>query len=240
MKTITNHLTTVLSLTVSLLTLSSTSVTASILANYSFPAGSWESSVTEPNTDISIASSGNSSGVLVSAGAQNLYYQFAIQHNKAEAIASDYYAAFTLTPDAGYRVSYSELSFNYGGSFGNSVGEPSYQANFFIRSSLDGFSSDLTEFSYTVPGLPDEMTPEFLVLDLSSHAEFQFIDEAVTFRIYAFTDNFVGSAFTHLARPRLDNIVLEGTVGAIPEPATAALLMAVTLAGVVVWIRRRR
>jgi hypothetical protein len=67
-------------------------------------------------------------------------------------------------------------------------------------------------------------------VDLSG-ADFQGKSE-VTLRLYVYDDLNQGSSYL-----RFDSISLDGTVTAIPEPATCALAMSVALAGLV--LRRR-
>lgn len=208
---------------------------AATLIQYPFTGGSRVSTAVQPNTTVSNAVSGNAS-VLVSASSSNLYYEFSSQQNKQGAIDLAYYVAFTLTPDAGYGASYSQLSFAYGGTGWNV--SASYNANFFVRSSLDGYTSDLASFAYTVVGTPTNQTPQTYNLDLSSLGSFQGASEPLTFRIYSYTDNF-SAAFNSLGRPRVDNIVLQGEVAAVPEPATVALL-SLGIAAIAVRKRFRR
>lgn len=217
---------------------------SAILISYPFTGGSAASTVTDPDTTNSNILGGNAK-VAISGSAANLYYEFpdeSGQKDKDQAIADGYYAAFTLAPHSGYTASYSNLSLNYGGSYNNtgSVTAVSYQANFFIRTSLDDYASDVVSFSYAVPYLSGAThTPQLLNLDLSTLAEFQNVEEAVTFRIYGFSDNFIGSTFNVSARPRVDNVVLQGEIAVIPEPETGALLI-VSLVYIVAFRRRTR
>ncbi len=218
---------------------------AATLAHYPVSAAPpLNSSTTDPNITASAIGNittpaNNGNAAVMYSSSQNIYYNFLSQLDKDQAISANYYTAFTLTPDEGFMVSYSQLSFNYGGSFG--VTGASVDANFFVRSSLDGFTSDLTEFTYTIPSLAGGgNVPELMELELSSLSQFQDVATPVTFRIYAFVDNFMTpNNFNSSARPRIDNILFEGSVNAIPEP-TSAILLLTALTGMTVFSSHRR
>lgn len=203
------------------------------LAHYTFPYTSsaesgWISSAAgQPGITVSPVSPGQvpEEGKIEIGGGGNLYYEFPEslgEFDKEKAIAANYYIEFVVEPNAGNTVSYSTLRFSYGGTKASSG--TTYQANFFVRTSSDGYSSDLASINYTVEGdtaegvvlLPDggmgSVTPELFTLDLTGVSNLQEVGEALTIRIYAFTDQFLNGAPKVDARPRLDDIVLEGTV----------------------------
>lgn len=210
-----------------------------VLADYQFQAGSWASSANAPGTGVTNASSGNPTGVLLSAGSNNLYYQFSTQIDKATAVSAGYYVEFTVTPDVGNAISYTSLTFDYGASTPFGPGSTlSFDSHFFVRSSLDGFTGDLAAATYRATGPhPVPMTPETLTLTLSDKDEFQNLSEALTFRVYSYTESIVGE-HTQERRPRVDNLQLNGVVAPIPEPSTVAFL-ATALAGFAAFALRR-
>lgn len=137
-------------------------------------------------------------------------YPALISTSEAEAIANEEYFEFELTPDAGFRVDLNSLTLQVSG--GNVAGN---QANFSVRSSLDGF---LSSIGTSAPPVPSTTFHPFVV-DLSE-ALFQSVAGPISFRTYLF-DN--GSEFGSEAA-RIDNVVLDGTVAPVPVPAAIWLL----------------
>jgi hypothetical protein len=111
--------------------------------------------------------------------------------------ASAKYFFFTVTPDAGYFITLTGLDFIY-----NATGASAQNVGWSIgTTSQDGFARAGTQaYAYS-----DTITP--LV-----------ITEATQIRIQGWGATSTGGNF------RLDNVVLNGTVTAIPEPATMSLL----------------
>jgi hypothetical protein len=129
---------------------------------------------------------------------------------------SNDYIGFTVTPDSGYELDLTSLSFDY--AFTDSAGDSGLNATFTLRSSIDGFAGNIASFNRVLT--PQTGTP-FLntgAIDLSG-ASYQGLTDSITFRIYL-TDNSSGNSRTL----RVDNVVLSGDVSVIPEPAMFALL----------------
>jgi hypothetical protein len=192
-------------------------------------AGNFTFGTSSPDPDGRVAASGNDGG--------NVFYEPAngtADSNASSAITNNFYSAFTIEPNSGFALNLSTLTFNYGGTSDVTV---SFTANFFVRSSTDGFAADVgTTFSKSIPANLSIPAYTLASIDLSG-AAFQNLSAPVTFRIYAFADNYSGS-FVIADRPRIDAINLAGTVGAIPEPSSAALMIvAGGMAGV--CLRRR-
>ncbi len=103
--------------------------------------------------------------------------------------------------------------------------------NITVRSSEDGFASDLGVLSITVD--QNNKDPEYL-RDAVSLAFSDVITDPLEFRLY-FDDN-SGSGSKH---PLLDTVSLNGAVVEIPEPATMALL-GLAACGLGGYVRRRR
>lgn len=239
MKTVTNKLFSVFAALAGTMLLIPAVASAAVLVNYPFTGGSWASTVQEPGTTITNMQPGNG-GVQLSSGGGNLYYQFPSQHNKDQAIENNYYAEFTITPDNGLGISYSEIRFHYHVTTPwNSETILSFHANFFVRASLDGYSSDLASFFHYGTGSSADNPPVLFSLELSNLNDFQEVTQPVTFRIYSYTDNFVNTNFITSALPRVDNVIVEGSLSPIPEPAYTAVLTILFLIMITVCKRCR-
>lgn len=140
------------------------------------------------------------------------------------------YIGFTITADPTYTLDLTALSFNYHMSQIQSVGGP-HSFTFEVRSSLSNFASAIPGTYSTNPLTAGSATPagESATFDLSGG---NYDDlENITFRLYV-TGSVTG--FNDIAR--WDNILVEGSVAAIPEPTTALL----SSLGLLFLLRRRR
>jgi len=151
--------------------------------------------------------------------------------SQAEALTNTFYSSFTLSADSGFALDLDQLSFQYGGT---TPSDRSFTANFFLRSSVDSFATDLGSFSLAIPLNTSAPLYASGAVDLTG-AAFQGITGNVTFRIYSFgtLDN---PQFSTASRARIDTVSLTGVV--IPEPTTWALLAGALT--VTVILRRRR
>jgi hypothetical protein len=129
------------------------------------------------------------------------------------------YFQFTVTP-ASVSVSITSIAFGYRES-GTSTGP----TNFFIRSSADSYGSDLGSGSLVNSDNNWHTTG-------ATSVTLTFIS-ATTFRIYA------NGAASNTPTLRLDDLTLNGSVSAVPEPATAAMGCGVVALGVTAIVRRR-
>lgn len=206
---------------------------ADIIAYFPLENNSPSSVVTLPGVDVSDFTIG--AGLDGGAGIGGVYKSLWARSSKipateATALSSDSYFSFTVNVDNGYTMDLSALSF--GTIFNGTDGIAAMTGHFFVRSSLDGFSTNIgstfTE-SYT---LSDVFTPR--TIDLSG-AAFQVITESVEFRFYIYDNS--GADGRYL---RIDEIVLQGDVNAIPEPSTTmAVFAAAAIIGVIASRRLR-
>jgi hypothetical protein len=145
------------------------------------------------------------------------------------------YYEFTLTPQIGYSLSLTDISFDAGRS-------ATGPRQFAIRSSSDSYASNIagtaTGVVSTVGGnlfqFTDNASTNLIAGQSITMSAFTNLTTALTLRIYAFNAEAGTGTF------RIDNLAINGTVSAIPEPSTyAAIFGALALAGVVVHRRRQ-
>ncbi len=215
-------------------------VPAAILMQYNFPASNtWDSSDTDADSAASVFTfSGMGTltadhGRSTAGGAPNLNTIFTrggvLTTSEANAVAAADFYSFTLTPNVGSMAGLSNLTFVTDATYGATV---SYTANFFIRSSIDGFASNITAFS-DGPGTSGTAFNARSV-DLTG-AAFQNLSSAVEFRVYLFhtgTDALNTNAIT-----RSDTYVLNGTMSPVPEPSVGVFG---GLAALIIGALRRR
>lgn len=201
---------------------------AVIVANYTFSGGSTASSDTDPTSSAGNVARGSGlpGGGFSSSTSTAFARSIDTAADPATAISGNSYFTFTLTPTPG-PVNLSALTFDtlYNLAGGTTGAGP--QANYFVRSSLDGFTTDIgPTFTESVQNNVGSGTATNRFVDLSGPA-FQGLTSPITFNIYIY-DNSTSNDLT----PRLDNIVLT------PEP-TSTVVAAVGI-GLAALRRRRR
>lgn len=136
--------------------------------------------------------------------------------------ANDYYT-FSIAPDANYSLSVSSLTLDERRS-GTGI------RNWSVRSSLDDFGSDLSFFS-----VPDD-TLTRIAQSTAFGSAFESLSSAVEFRFYGF------GAESGAGTWRIDNVQVNGTLTAVPEPEEYAMLASLGLLGFAAYrhIQRRR
>ena len=143
-----------------------------------------------------------------------------------------------LTPAAGHELDLTSLSFD-ASQFLDASGISSATYLAAIRSNLDGFASDLGTFSWTALTSPPGFTN--LSLDLTG-AAFQGLDAAALAGVggslqLEFFFAMTSSPAIAGVNSVIDNVVVNGTTPAVPEPAAGVLLGAAALGCLA---RRRR
>jgi hypothetical protein len=153
--------------------------------------------------------------------------------DEAVSSTSTDYVTFTVTANAGYKLNLTNFTFHYSYESQGGVTTPAKIATFTVRSSLDGFAANIgTPINRTVTGTgPSFATDANFSL---SGATYQNLTGPFEIRIY-FTDD------SELANDvaRIDNLMLNGDVVAIPEPSSLWLLAGGGLLGLAVRRRRR-
>ena len=128
------------------------------------------------------------------------------------------YFQFTITPDSGYSISTTTLTFGYRAT-------PTGPTAYSIRSSADSYTANLASGSFTNDG--NWSSVGSISITLSG------LVSATTLRLYGSGASTAGGTL------RVDDVGLSGSVTAIPESSTyAAILGTLTLLGVVIWRRR--
>lgn len=140
----------------------------------------------------------------------------------AAAYANQQFFQFTITPNAGFLLMLSSLTFDA------ARGGTATPRGWALRSSVDGYASEIA--TQAVPTVYPATSP--FSVDLSAPA-FQGLTGATTFRLYQYSPGFGSGVF-------YDNLTLNGTVSGsgVPEPG-AWVLMAFGLLGVAGLTRRK-
>lgn len=144
-----------------------------------------------------------------------------IYASEAEALTNSTYFTFTVTPDSGYELNISEISFYGWVSTAGPYNGGDY--NYFVRSSETGtttlgtYTNDVEVASNTVP-----TTANQFMLDLSGESSLQGLTDSVTFTIGVYTATKPTAGYM-----RMDSIAIGGTATAIPESSTWALAASV-------------
>lgn len=138
---------------------------------------------------------------------------------KASYLAGNDYWFFTVTPDANHTLSLTNMTFN------TSRGGTSAPRGYDLQVSTVG--TTFTSVTGAVDILTTRATWTAVNVDLSAY---QNLAGTVTFRMYGYSPSSSGSI-------EWDDVILNGTVAPIPEPATASLL---ALTAVPLLLRRKR
>jgi len=195
------------------------------IAVYSFgSAGSPTAGVTSVASNLTASAFSGNLGTPGPGGTSPLYTAgsgggyFAAASWTGTAPGSNYFE-FTLTPNAGYALSASSMTFGYRAT---STGPTSFA----VRSSVDAYASNLASGSIT--GDSAWHSSGTLTITMSG------INTATTFRIFG------SGASSSLGTFRVDDVTVSGSVAAIPEPSIyAALLGVMALTGAVILRHRR-
>lgn len=195
------------------------------IAVYSFgTAGSPTAGVTGVASSLTASVFSGNLGTPVPGGTSPLYTAgsgggyFAAAAWTGAAPGSNYFE-FTLTPDAGYTFSATSLTFGYRAT-------ATGPTNFAVRSSADAYASNLT--SGTITGDSTWRSAGTLSITLSG------MNTATTFRILG------SGASSSLGTLRVDDVTINGSVTAIPEPSTYAVILGVMVLTSAIIRRRRR
>jgi hypothetical protein len=146
----------------------------------------------------------------------------------------DQYARITLTPAAGYVISYGAVKVDFGGD--NNASATDYTIYIQLRSSRDDYASVIGSDSITLLATTGNNQFKTATFDLSTNPALQNLENMTEFRFYVYDSTNAGTSSTF--RCRLDNFVVEGAA-VIPEPATLSLFL-ISAAGLLLVRRASR
>jgi hypothetical protein len=220
--------------TLAMAALAVTAAHAGVLANYPFTGSSQASTDADGNSTAGSFGDGAGWTSSIDVGRGNVAPSISVVSTSTDsstqsgAVTANDYWTFTITPNAGFTLNLSSLTFDYA-NYTNDATFPT--ENFFARSSINGFSSNLAAAVTATVASAGAFSNASI--DLSG-ASFQNVATPIEFRIYVYdgtTDADRGAL--------LDNIVLNGT--AVPEPGTWLLLcLGAGLLGTAQRFRRKR
>ena len=141
------------------------------------------------------------------------------------------YFSFSVTPDSGFQMDLTSLTFDWGGSKASSAANWTF--GYSVLSSQDNFASAIGSGSRVINTSDTEFTNQNITL-----STFDNVVEATEFRIYFYAPNQPVSNFRG-AIGRMDSVVLNGTVSVVPEPSVYALFAGALGLLVAVKLRRR-
>ncbi len=148
--------------------------------------------------------------------------------DQATAFANGTYFSFTFDPSSGYEADLTTLTFDI-----LTVGTSGGRTNFYLSSSESGFATPIGSVTTSYSSGATFQTISFGL----SGAEFQNVADTVEFRVYLWWDT--GTGTSSGSASRFDNVTLNGTVSAIPEPGST-LLFGVGLTALLFRGRRRQ
>jgi len=147
----------------------------------------------------------------------------------AEAVAGNNFIQFVVAPTSG---SFTATSLDF--IWDRSSTGPSAVA---LRSSVDGFASDLGSVTGMISG--GAATATLRTIAISGLND---VSSATTFRLYGFnaTATTGTGGFDTVTGLTTPNVIFNGTITAVPEPTSIALVSLIGCAGLVSAYRRRK
>lgn len=149
---------------------------------------------------------------------------------EAVGTSSSDYVSLTVNPAVGFQLNLTSLSFDFSFESQGGVTVPAKSMNVVLRSSIDGYAANIGSANSKAATASVSFVNGSFSLNTSG---FQSLSGPVEFRLYLTDDSTLASDVV-----RLDNLMLNGTVDAIPEPS-GMILGTLGLAGMV-WKRRRK
>lgn len=213
------------------------SANAIVVADYEFN-NNLTSSDSSPNTT---AADFGKSPSIGDPGFASIDGVLALQYNndgfnqttESGAIGANDYISFSVDVDANHRVDFTDFSFR---TLRRELSDQGLGApdSFAIYTSQDGFAGAVGSGSIA---LVDNNTFTLQSFNFSSTGSLQNITTATEFRIYLWASQGIGT--TSQRRFYVADVVLNGDVSLIPEPAAVSLLFGGAM-GTLALLRRRR
>ncbi len=195
------------------------------VASYDFATSA---AVTTEDSNVTSTAFAASSGFAASAWSSSGLNFFTRQAPLSFDVNSGY-VGFTVTAEPGFQLNLTQLSFNYFATRG-APRSLDYTETLYVRTSADGFAADLSG-NYSLNPFTSNGTVQSASFDLSG-ASFQGLG-SLEVRIYQVINDTVNE-FNDISRT--DNVLLQGSVAAIPEPSAVLL----GILGSLLLLRRRR
>lgn len=178
---------------------------AAEIALYEFAGGSAASTDTELNSTAADFVKNPATSDWGFSGSGNVFARSsATTASEADALTAGDYFSFTVTPDAAYEFDLTELAFDttHNATFGSGTADTGATMEFFVRSSADGFTSNVgSTFSQAWN------TTTSRSVDLTG-AGFQNLQIGTEFRFYIYDSG----VDTDINGARIDNVSLGGAV----------------------------
>lgn len=146
----------------------------------------------------------------------------------SSAISNGDYISITITPASGYKLSISSIGFNSG------VSTATTNFNVSLLSNATGLTATdaLHTYSFSSASAPAQS------ITLTSSQALQNYSSTIEFRLYGWRDASGTSTF-RIRNLSGSDLVINGTVNAIPEPSTYAALVGMLALSGVMWQRQR-
>lgn len=169
------------------------------------------------------------SGVTASSAADTFGASGFNSTSLAAAIAANQYLSLTLTPAAGHALDLTSISLLTG------VSTAVTDFHGALLSSATGFTAAdaLHTYAFGTASAPLQTAT------LSGETALQDLSTATEFRLYGWRDTTGTSTFRFRSLTGYD-VSITGTVSAVPEPATSAMILGATALAVVAYRRRQR
>ncbi len=200
-------------------------------AGISMTNGAGRSSTGE---DLFVRTNTGFNGPVVTAG------DYTDADNEASVLAVDDYFQFTVTVDDGFQLDITSVSYDYTAVDVEVNKGPVAFFKSFLRSDVDSYTETLTSYTFTdVAGTIAADTgssgPNNVVATLDSN--YDALTGTTIFRLYM---NDGVNAGSEKLLHRFDNIVIDGTVTPVPEPASYAVAFGLVAVLLLVLQRRKR
>lgn len=221
----------------------SSAASADVVANYTFVSSSPASSDTDPSMagnftvyiGNSVVTSGNGGISGTSMGGAYLKANADYAASESDAVTNGTYYSFTITPDTGTALQLTSLTFQLGGTANN---QGSFSVTAFLRTSADNFSADAGmatsgSLTYSIPNNTTSNFGPLVTIDLSSMGS---ISATTTLRIYSY----INTNSPDGVYARINEVALNATTAAIPEPSACALGLGACVGLFALWRRGKK